>query len=220
MKKTLLLTAAAVLFSFSVQAAPAANQTAPAQKETKTVAPYASVKAVYSWEKVKLSDEEGLGSSSFKAPGLNIAVGADFQGIRAEDGIRAEIEYAYRALKSKTSVEEGGAGKEKFGMQTYMLNGYYDISTGTIVKPYVGAGLGLADIKVKYQDVEDLVSISKTKFAWNLNAGVGFEVAENITVDVGYRYLKVEDVKKNFGDSSTKIKTRANEFSVGVRFDF
>lgn len=101
-----------------------------------------------------------------------------------------------------------------------MLNGYYDISTGTIVKPYVGAGLGLADIKVKYQDVEDLVSISKTKFAWNLNAGVGFEVAENITVDVGYRYLKVEDVKKNFGDSSTKIKTRANEFSVGVRFDF
>lgn len=216
MKKTLLLTAAAVLFSFSVQAAPAANQSAPAQKETKTIAPYASVKAVYSWEKVKISDDESPASSTFKAPGLNIAVGADFQGIRAEDGIRAEIEYAYRALKSKTSVEEDMVGKEKFGMQTYMLNGYYDFSTGTIAKPYVGLGLGLADIKVKYEDAEDLVSISKTKFAWNLGAGVGFEVAENITVDVGYRYLNVEDVKKDIA----KIKTRANEVSVGVRFDF
>lgn len=133
MKKTLLLTTAAVLFSFSVQAAPAANQTASAPKETKTIAPYASVKAVYSWEKVKLSDDESPASSTFKAPGLNIAV---------------------------------------------------------------GAGLGLADIKVKYQDAKDLVSISKTKFAWNLNAGVGFEVAENVTVDVGYRYLQVEEAKK------------------------
>ena len=216
MKKTLLLTTAAVLFSFSVQAAPAANQTAPAPKETKTIAPYASVKAVYSWEKVKLSDDESPASSTFKAPGLNIAVGADFQGIRAEDGIRAEIEYAYRALKSKTSVDEDVVGKEKFGMQTYMLNAYYDIGTGTMVKPYVGAGLGLADIKVKYQDATDLFSISKTKFAWNLNAGVGFEVAENVTVDVGYRYLQVEEAKKEL----LKIKTRANEISVGVRFDF
>ncbi len=216
MKKTLLLTTAAVLFSFSVQAAPAANQTASAPKETKTIAPYASVKAVYSWEKVKLSDDESPASSTFKAPGLNIAVGADFQGIRAEDGIRAEIEYAYRALKSKTSVDEDVVGKEKFGMQTYMLNAYYDIGTGTMVKPYVGAGLGLADIKVKYQDAEDLVSISKTKFAWNLNAGIGFEVAENVTVDVGYRYLQVEEAKKEL----LKIKTRANEISVGVRFDF
>lgn len=85
-----------------------------------------------------------------------------------------------------------------------------------MVKPYVGVGLGLADIKVKYQDAEDLVSISKTKFAWNLNAGVGFEVAENVTVDVGYRYLQVEEAKKEL----LKIKTRANEISVGVRFDF
>ena len=220
MKKTLLLTAAAVLFSFSVQAAPAANQTAPAQKETKTVAPYASVKAVYSWEKVKLSDEEGLGSSSFKAPGLNIAVGADFQGIRAEDGIRAEIEYAYRALKSKTSVEEGVAGKEKFGMQTYMLNGYYDFATGTKVKPYIGAGLGLADVKLKYQDPDDLISISKTKFAWNLNAGIGMEVSKNMVIDLGYRYLQVEDFKKDFGVGSLKFKTHANEVSLGVRYHF
>lgn len=72
MKKTLLLTTAAVLFSFSVQAAPAANQTASAPKETKTIAPYASVKAVYSWEKVKLSDDESPASSTFKAPGLNM----------------------------------------------------------------------------------------------------------------------------------------------------
>ena len=226
MKKTILLTAAAVLFSFSVQAAPVADQSVsgsrqPAvQKETKPITPYAAVKAVYSWEKVKINDEESFGSSSFKSPGVNIAVGADLQGIRAEDGIRAEIEYAYRALKSKTSVEEDIVGKEKFGMQTYMLNAYYDFSTKTFVKPYVGFGLGLADIKIKYQDAEDLASISKTKFAWNLNAGLGFEVTENVTFDIGYRYLRVEDVKKDFDIGSMKIKTRANEFSVGVRFDF
>ncbi len=202
MKKSLLLcTAAAVLFSFSARAG--------------EMKPYASVKAVYSWEKAKTDDGQESGSETFKAPGLNVAVG-----VNLKNGIRLEGEYGYRALKSKTDASGGIIGKEKFGIQTYMLNGYYDFATGTKVKPYIGAGLGLADVKLKYQDPDDLISISKTKFAWNLNAGIGMEVSKNMVIDLGYRYLQVEDFKKDFGVGSLKFKTHANEVSLGVRYHF
>lgn len=202
MKKSLLLcTAAAVLFSFSAQAG--------------EMKPYASVKAVYSWEKAKTDDGQESGSETFKAPGLNVAVG-----INLKDSIRLEGEYGYRALKSKLDPSGGIIGKEKFGIQTYMLNGYYDFATGTKIKPYIGAGLGLADVKLKYQDPDDLISISKTKFAWNLNAGIGMEVTKNMVIDLGYRYLQVEDFKKDFGVGSLKFKTHANEVSLGVRYHF
>lgn len=211
MKKTLLLTTAAVLFSFSVQAAPAANQTASAPKETKTIAPYASVKAVYSWERVKLKNDEGSSGTTFKAPGLNAAVGAKI------DDFRVEFEYGFRSLKQRIDVDEDGAGYDKFGMSTYMINGYYDIRNSSIVTPYVGIGLGFADMKLKYSDEENLYSKSKTKFAYSLNAGIGIEVAKNITVDVGYRYLKPGNFKFLEG---IKVETHTNEISAGVRFDF
>lgn len=218
MKKCLLTICCSVVFSFSAQAA--------------DISPYASIKGVYGWERAKLSSE-AVFEKHFKTPGVNLAAGAKFQKEGSENAVRAELEYAYRAEGSEkyADLSDGDFGKQKFSVQTLMLNGYYDFSTGTVFKPYVGAGIGVAKTKFREQGVdvtdgEHLDSVSKTGFAWNIGAGVGIEVSDNIVLDIGYHYVDRRASKKSFVDyadgsvSTLKLKSSANEFSVGLRFDF
>lgn len=59
-----------------------------------------------------------------------------------------------------------------------------DFNTNSIVKPYVGARLGLNRLTVKDEDGK----YSKTKASIGALGGVGFEVAPNVTLDLGYRF--------------------------------
>ncbi len=45
-----------------------------------------------------------------------------------------------------------------------------------------------------------VVTSSDTVFAWQTDVGVGINVGNNATVDIGYRYFKPSDVRWN-GDS-------------------
>lgn len=193
MKKTLMAAVAVIgLFASAAQAA--------------DVVPYASVKVGQSWDKLK--DKEEDHSNSFKHVGMNLAVGAKI------GAARAELEYGVTKMGKK---DDG-----KFGRQALMLNGYYDFENSSILTPYVGAGVGFTDLKMKYSDDEDgLYSKSKRVFAYGLQAGVGIEVAKNVAVDIGYRYLKpsISKWKEADGDS-WKNKAASNEAMVGVRFAF
>lgn len=200
MRKSLLLcTAAAVLFSFSAQAS--------------EINPYASVKAVYSWENFKLTSEDSSAELKLKTGGVNAAVGAEI------GNVRAELEYGFRPLKQKQLIEEDEVGYTKMGISTYMVNAYYDFRNSSIITPYVGIGVGLADIKLKFEDPADPdfnLSQSKTKFAYNVQAGFGIEVAKDVTIDIGYRYLEANSFKIGEG----KIASHTDEVSIGIRYDF
>ncbi len=213
MKKSL-LTAVAVagLFATAAEAAPAAKQAAapaPAEK-TAAVTPYVSAKLARSWDKIKFKGDEN--SASLLTWGGDIAVGAKM------GDTRAELEYGFTKMGTKSDID----GKAKFGMQTVMLNGYYDFYNDSIFTPYVGAGIGFADMTLKFADKDGAGSKSKVKFAYGLKAGVGIEVAKNVTVDVGYRYLKPSVVKYGYDadDGQIKMKTHMSEATVGVRFAF
>lgn len=213
MKKSL-LTAVAVagLFATAAEAAPAAKQAAapaPAEK-TAAVTPYVSAKLARSWDKIKFKGDEN--SASFRTWGGDIAVGAKM------GDTRAELEYGFTKMGTKSDID----GKAKFGMQTVMLNGYYDFYNDSIFTPYVGAGIGFADMTLKFADKDGAGSKSKVKFAYGLKAGVGIEVAKNVTVDVGYRYLKPSVAKYGYDqeDGQIKMKTHMSEATVGVRFAF
>jgi opacity protein-like surface antigen len=76
-----------------------------------------------------------------------------------------------------------------------LANGYFDIHTNSPVTPYLGGGIGFANI-----DVEDLTfegieigDDDDTVFAYQAAVGIGIDVAENITVDVGYRFFGTSD---------------------------
>jgi len=84
-----------------------------------------------------------------------------------------------------------------------MVNGYADVGTWSGITPYVGVGLGLSytrlsgvsDIGSNYVNGVNGTSggyfgnASNTSYAWALMTGLDFKVTQNLTMELGYRYL-------------------------------
>lgn len=122
--------------------------------------------------------------------------------------------------------------KAKVSAITPLLNAYIDLPFfGDHITPYVGAGVGASYIMVddyKYTNPNGATGKQRGdndwSFSWALMAGVGFQVADNVVIDAGYRYLNIGDgkTKKAAGFAgATPIKFKdiqAHEFRVGVRY--
>lgn len=227
MKKLFLATTALVLcFSVTANAAPAKAKAAP--KETKKVEQkveqkaeksgveaYASAKFVYTDFHLRATGEDGL-KQQYNAFGGEFAVGA-----KLTDNIRAEFAYTYRNPSKRVYEDEG----YEMGMQSYMINGYYDFSTGTAFKPYVSVGAGMARVKVVQKDYSDRsndYSASENTFAYSFGAGVSYDVTDDVAIDAGYRYTRTRKIFGYDADSDESFATKqyANDFMIGVRYTF
>lgn len=91
-----------------------------------------------------------------------------------------------------------------------LVNGYADLGTVGGFTPYVGAGAGFTYLRwdglgSNYFCVDDIAACGDVglagsesrggardwRFTWALMAGVAYDVADNVKVDLGYRYRKV-----------------------------
>lgn len=227
MKKILLLAGVACVLSYS---------NAQALEYT----PYVSAKLAYSRMKndvkVKSYDTDEVYTEKFDINDWNYGVSAA-AGVSMPlcngDAVRTELEYSYRdgAGKTKKYFDEGDVAANKVSIrnQNVMLNAYYDFNTGTAFKPYVGAGIGLAHLKASSKfagsDGADYVAgkikESSNNFAWNVGAGVGYEVNSNVTVDLGYRYVDNGDITKTlYTGDHFKVESEAHEILLGARYSF
>ena len=174
----------------------------------------------------------GAGVSVATGDGVSVAAGVELP-LCNGDAIRTELEYSYRdgAGKTKKYFDEGDIASNKMSVrnQNVMLNAYYDFNTGTKFTPYVGGGIGLAHLKASSKfagtDGADYaagkIKESSNNFAWNLAAGVGYEVNRNITVDLGYRYVDNGDLTKTmYTGDRFKVESEAHEILLGARFSF
>ena len=124
-------------------------------------------------------------------PGFNIggALGYDF------GNIRAEAEIIYRRARYEHfavgAVIPGcpcvGDDDDDVSAASFMANGYYDfdIKDSPLV-PYLGGGLGGAKVML-----DDNLGIDDSDFvfAYQVMAGIGYEIASSMTLTVGYRYF-------------------------------
>lgn len=85
-----------------------------------------------------------------------------------------------------------------------LANAYIDLGTWHGVTPYVGGGIGFANIKsMGFKDVNTpagafyFADSDKTtnNFAWALYAGLSYDVTPQFTLDFGYRYTDLGSVK-------------------------
>lgn len=105
-------------------------------------------------------------------------------GRQIDDHFRAEGELIYSEADRKMDT---GQIKVTAGL----LNGLYDFDTGTSFRPYVGAGLGIGQVKLDGGAIHG----DDTGFAYQLLTGVAYPINERLSAQVGYRYLGVNDVK-------------------------
>jgi outer membrane protein OmpA-like peptidoglycan-associated protein len=118
-------------------------------------------------------------------------------GYAMDNGFRFEGELGYRDndFNDTDSLDQGGSAN----VWSLMANGYYDFNRGGVVQPYVGLGVGMADVEIDGGDVlpapEVFVDGSDTVFAWQGMIGLGWQVAPQLTLDLGYRYFSADGVE-------------------------
>lgn len=159
--------------------------------------------------------------------GGGLFVGYDFYP-KNQIPLRAEIEYAIRSdMSRKESLDILGVNVDvdaRFGLQTLMANFYFDIHNSTAFTPYLGAGAGLAFVSSHYEVSALGASVSRdnrnTVFAWNVGAGCSYAFNENISADLGYRFIGMGESSSSFFGDNVSTIGNAHEFSLGLRFTF
>lgn len=144
--------------------------------------------------------------------------------------IRADItgDYAPPVGFTGTVVTPGDVNGSVSAI-TALFNLYFDLGTWSGFTPYVGAGLGGANLRTSnYVSLVapplGLVSEnSRWNLAWAATAGVSFGFTRNLMLDAGYRYLNMGDATfgpDTLGRNMTGRGLAAHEFRVGVRWMF
>ncbi len=197
MKKILLLAGVACLLGFSAQAE--VNQ-------------YVSGKLSYDFNKVKAktNDYETIQRTNFNKElfGTHFAYGVQ------AGYVRGEIE-----LNNSRDIKRnwtGGLDHFRLYKHSVMANAYFDFLTCTAWTPYVGAGIGASYLKA--DDGEYAKSVYN--LAWQVMAGLTYDINGNWALDAGYRYADLGRVRRYTGDSVTKITARDHEIMFGVRYTF
>jgi opacity protein-like surface antigen len=121
-------------------------------------------------------------------PGWLLGIAA---GYGWDNGFAVEGEFAYR--------QNGIDQEQLFGMtipidgfeRSYalMANGYYRVNTGTMVTPYIGAGVGGALLSIDAESVGGNFSDTDFQFAYQAMAGLALEITPQLDAGLEYRYF-------------------------------
>ena len=106
---------------------------------------------------------------------------------------------------------------------TFMANGYYDFDwLSACVTPYVMGGLGSCRLERNYYpdptDINNSSTQTSVVFAWQVGAGLGIQATKDITIDLGYRYLKPVDYKIDTVYGIESWTFGGSEFLAGLRY--
>jgi opacity protein-like surface antigen len=118
-----------------------------------------------------------------------------------------------------------------------LANLWVDFPIGGVIRPYVGGGVGFGhlDVDVSFDSAGGseipIVDDSDWGFAWQVGGGVAFDVSENIAIDVGYRYKRIENADLEADDelevwlasdvaNDVEKDYRSHNILLGLRFGF
>jgi outer membrane protein OmpA-like peptidoglycan-associated protein len=121
-----------------------------------------------------------------------------------------------------------------------MVNGYIDINGFAPnmfgrFQPYLQGGIGVArdDLeKTTFGGPFAGITLSgstRTNFAWGVGAGLGYALTPNLTLDLGYKYLDLGEMRTgstvstgavSIGVTPAKADLQAHTVMLGVRFAF
>jgi len=153
-----------------------------------------------------------------------------------KDITNAQLAVDTDKAKVNSLASEKIEGHIKASGPAVFLNAYVDVVDMGPAKLYVGGGLGMSYIKLEGEAKKDnsnskkekdttTMYEAKAKFAWNVGAGLAFEVSEGIAIDVGYSFVdlgkpgdKKSDDKKDTAAEWKGNRITCHNITVGARF--
>ena len=138
-------------------------------------------------------------------------------GCQVTDIMRVEVTGGYRF---KTSITDPYASLN-MDLTTYtaFANVYWDITNYAGFTPYLGGGVGLAYHQINGVTLPATATgASRASFAYNLAAGVSYDLTDAMKLDVAYRYANLGYARSGGATPVTVDKIRSHEIKVGLRY--
>lgn len=196
-------------------------------------------------DKVTTEDEVGIVTADIptkKRGSMGVSVGTEL----FLDGLLWEVEYSHRTSDvDGSAILDVPAGIPLFQgnalelpvhvggdvvMRSVLLNAAYHFNVGGRVSPFLQVGLGYASVKV------DSLTFTVAGFppttvpgadnyglAYSYGAGIAFQLAPDIALDLLYRrvdYGTVYSDPSPSGLGKDKLEVEVGELSLGARFSF
>ena len=119
--------------------------------------------------------------------------------------------------------------KAKTDSFTLLANVYLDLGTWAGFTPYIGAGAGTTNLRVRqYTNLamtagNGVVDTSRWNLSWAYMGGVSYQMSPSMLLDVGYRYLQLGDAMSGPEPPGYTRRTyfrdvSAQEIRVGLRW--
>ena len=146
-------------------------------------------------------------------------------------GVLGQVGYGFGPVRLEGELGWRGNGVDKlnsvngkggFDAATLMGNVYYDFATGTPWTPFVGAGIGGADVfanKIRNSS-GTLSKDSDLVFAYQGIAGVSYALNESTSLKADYRYLRTTEGSFDEVNSLNKAKATYQAHAVMVGFTY
>jgi len=174
-----------------------------------------------------LGVENGYDDAGYFVSG---ALGTSLTGVLGVAGFRGELEiggigndidsHNVQGLGQFTDVNAFGETNAIFGLASI----YYDFATGTGFTPFIGAGGGFANVEFDGHGVTPtgiVLDDEDTGYAYHVTAGLGINVAHNLDLEVGYRYLGITELSLSSVDGTENdVDVNNNIVFVGARLKF
>ena len=172
-------------------------------------------------------------------------IGGGF-GYEVNHWLRGDVTVEYRMPSKFTALDtfinpgSGLANTNDYGARKsellFLANAYADLGVYGGITPYVGAGIGTSRNTISgFVDHNPQTGVSITgatnsqwQLAWALHAGVGIELNERTTLDLGYSFThlgnaRTGEIASNDGfdyDPFTFRNLHSHDIKVGLRYRF
>ena len=104
---------------------------------------------------------------------------------------------------------------------SFLVSGYLDFDTGSIMTPYITAGIGASRVEA---DIMGLLEFDDTVLSYQLGVGVGFAMSETMRLDFRYRYLGAAEAEFNYNvEGSTgrsELDIASHNITAGLTMAF
>lgn len=200
--------------------------------------------------------DQNFGDSPIVGAGVGVRLASwlrfDLTGeYRFSANVRA-VDHLESVLTNPDGLFEGSTTyRGRYTAIVGLANAYIDLPKWSVVTPYIGGGIGFARNKFSGFETVSNGSFhefatgdvrseteggfagakSTTSFAWALMAGVGIDLDEHATLDLGYRYVHlgsslavstdiIDCSCGTIGSPLTGSDLESHEFRIGLRYEF
>jgi opacity protein-like surface antigen len=156
-------------------------------------------------------------------------------GVKLTDNVRIEVEFSRAQFTAKgLAVASGSSGSTsataagKVNANYLLGNIWLDVPNETSLTPYVGGGLGLGWVDsdvLFFGGPAGLGGNAKTGMAYQLGAGIKYNLNDSIAFDLGYRFKNIIKFEFDGTNGVTGYTAKGDDFNshniqLGLTYSF